>query len=272
MSSVRVAVLASGSSGNATVLEAGDTRVLVDCGLSLRQLTRRLAEVNLKIADLAAVVVTHEHGDHVAGLATLLRRYPMPVLATAGTLAALDLPEGVEAAPLQGGRAVRLGALELLPVATSHDAREPVALLAATDRCRVGLVTDTGVMTELLLERFAGCRGLFLEANHDPDLLRWGPYPWPLKQRIASRTGHLSNQQAQAAVERLAHDELEVVVAMHLSQENNRPELATHEIATPLRGARTQVLAAHHERPLVVELALSPTRHGQLHLFPPGNS
>jgi len=266
---VRVAVLASGSSGNATVVEAGGVRVLVDCGISLRQLGLRLAAAGLGVADLQAVLVTHEHSDHIAGLPTLLRRHPLPVLATRGTLAALELPDGIDVTELRSGAPIALGRLELVPVATSHDAGEPVAVIATGDGCRVGLVTDTGVMTGLLMERLAGCRGLFLETNHDQDMLRWGPYPWPLKQRIASRSGHLSNQQAQSAIERLAHGELEVVVGMHLSQENNRPELAARELALPLRGGATRVLTACQDRPLVVDLRGRPAPSGQLGLFDP---
>ncbi len=251
---MRVLVLASGSSGNAAVIEAEGVRVLLDCGLSLRQLSRRLAAVGLDLGSLNAILVTHEHSDHISGLGTLLRRHPLPLLATAGTLSAVELPDGAEVHVVRSGQPVKVGPLRLLPVGTSHDAKEPVAVMAATARCRVGFVTDTGVVTELLLERLAGCNGLFLEANHDLDMLRWGPYPWPLKQRIASRIGHLSNAQAQAAVERLAHGDLRVVVAMHLSQENNRPELAVCELSQPLKGASTQVVSAHRTRPVVVDL------------------
>jgi phosphoribosyl 1,2-cyclic phosphodiesterase len=265
---VRVSVLASGSSGNAVVIEARETRVLVDCGLSLRQLEHRLRLVGLGIADLDGVVVTHEHTDHTVGLATLLRRRRLPVMASTGTWTALEMPTSVEFEPLTSGQEVHVGSLRLLPVGTSHDANEPLAVVATEGSAKVGLVTDTGVVTELLLERLDGCRALFLETNHDPDLLRWGPYPWPLKQRIASRTGHLSNQQAQSAVERLAHAGLAAVVGMHLSRENNRPELAARELESPLRGSPVRVLTARQDEPIVVDLPEDPCRSGQLGLFP----
>lgn len=269
MSDVRVVVLASGSSGNAVVVEAGGTRVLVDCGVSLRQLERRLRVADLETRDLDAVVVTHEHTDHVAGLPTLLRRRPLPVMATAGTLALLPLSAAPTAETLTAGREARVGSLRLMPVSTSHDASEPISVVIADGNTRVGLVTDTGVMTELLLERLDGCSALLLESNHDLDMLRWGPYPWPLKQRIASRTGHLSNQQAQEAVERLAHSGLEFVVGMHLSRENNRPEIAARELAAPLRGSKVRVLTASQDEPLIVELPGDARRRGQLELFCP---
>jgi phosphoribosyl 1,2-cyclic phosphodiesterase len=150
-------------------------------------------------------------------------------------------------------------------VATRHDAAEPVGFVIRHGDCRVGLATDTGCVGEQLLEAFAGCRAVLLESNHDPDMLRFGSYPWPLKQRIAADTGHLSNTQAQQALERLCHPELEVVVGMHLSRENNRPELAGRELARPLEGSGVRVAVADQLRTLLIELAEADA--GQLSLF-----
>lgn len=248
------------------MVEADGTRVLVDCGISLRQLERRMREVGLEAAGLDAVVISHEHDDHVRGLEVFLRRYRLPVLATCGTASALHRHWGVEGS-LRAGRTHCCGRLEILPVATSHDAREPVGFIFAHRGARVALVTDTGTMGNALVEELIGCNALLLEANHDPDLLRYGPYPWALKQRIASSTGHLSNPQARAAVERLAHGGLELVVAMHLSQENNRPELAGEELARPLAGSRVSVEVARRDRPIVVEVGGAVCSRGQLSLF-----
>jgi phosphoribosyl 1,2-cyclic phosphodiesterase len=261
---VRITVLASGSSGNATVFEAGGTRLLVDAGLSYRQLQRRLHEVGLHVRDLSAVVLSHEHSDHVQGLEVLVRHLQGPVLATAGSAAALDPGLRVEGT-LVDGREMQLGALAVTPVATRHDAAEPVGFIVRHGDCKAGLATDTGCVGEALLEAFAGCRAVLLESNHDPDMLRVGPYPWPLKARIAADTGHLSNAQAQRAVERLCHPGLEVVVGMHLSRENNRPELAGRELARPVAGSEVRVAVADQLRPLLVELAAADA--GQLSLF-----
>jgi len=261
---VRIAVLASGSSGNATVFEAGGTRLLVDAGLSYRQLQRRMLEVGLHVRDLGAVVISHEHSDHVQGLDVLVRHIEAPVLATAGSAAALDPALGVEGT-LTAGRELRVGALSVTPVTTRHDAAEPVGFVVRHGDCKVGLATDTGCVGEELLEAFAGCRAVLLESNHDPDMLLVGPYPWPLKQRIAADTGHLSNLKAQRAVERLCHAGLEVVVGMHLSRENNRPELAARELARPFAGSGVRVAVADQVRPLLVELAAADA--GQLSLF-----
>lgn len=248
---MRLTVFASGSSGNALLVEAGATRVLLDCGVSCRRLSRYLADRGLRPDDLHGVVLSHEHHDHVSGLRTLLGRYTIPLLATAGTAAGLN-GSGSVAAVLASGRQVTIGELDLLPVATAHDAREPVAFVLRHGRLQVGVLTDTGAVTTLLRERLAGSHALLVEANHDVDMLRLGPYPWPLKQRIASRSGHLSNEQARILVESVAHGGLQTVVGMHLSAENNRPELAARELARPLAGSSVRVAVAQQSEPLEV--------------------
>jgi phosphoribosyl 1,2-cyclic phosphodiesterase len=250
---VRISVLASGSSGNAAILEADGTCVLIDCGLSYRQLVTRMRALGLDPARIEAVLLTHEHDDHVKGLELFLRRHKVPVLATAGTVTGMAWRPPA-AAPVLPGRGLKLGGVSVVAVPTSHDAREPVGFLIEGDGCRVGFVTDTGVVTELLSARFAGCDALLFECNHDRDLLRAGPYPWPLKQRIASRTGHLSNEQACAALERLAHSGLETVVAMHLSRTNNRPELVRRELAEVLAGSGVRLALASQDVALEVEV------------------
>jgi len=249
---MKVAILASGSAGNSLVVEGAGTRLLIDCGLSVRCLRQRLSGSRLDLDRIDALLLTHEHGDHVRGLEVLRRRFPMPVLATAGTALEIGLAPEVEA--LVAGREVTVGGIVALPVATSHDAREPVGFVLDDGRDRVGVVTDTGVASPELLERLAGCSALFLECNHDPDMLRLGPYPWPLKQRIASRTGHLSNWQCRDAVEVLAHDRLELVVAMHLSRENNLPGLVRQELSRVLAGSGVRVAVAAQDEVLAVEV------------------
>ncbi len=251
---MRVIVLASGSGGNALVVESAGTRVLVDCGLSLRALQKRMMAAALDLEGIEALLLTHEHSDHVRGLEMLTRRFAIPVLATEGTATAAGVPR--LAAKLASGRTVRIGDFQVLPVATCHDAREPVGFVFDDGQSRVGVVTDTGVATQLMVERLAGCHGLFIECNHDTDMLRLGSYPWPLKQRIASRMGHLSNEQTRDAVERLAHGCLEVVVGMHLSRENNLPALVRSELARPLAGSSVRVEVADQDETLVMEVGV----------------
>jgi phosphoribosyl 1,2-cyclic phosphodiesterase len=254
---VRIVVLASGSGGNAVVIEVDGACVLIDCGISYRQLATRMKSLGLEPGRIEAVLLTHEHEDHVKGLGVFLRRHPVPVLATVGTLEGMPL-QPPSPRPLASGREVRLGGLSVVPVQTCHDAREPVGFVLESGHRRVGLVTDTGVFTGLLAERLSECHAVLLECNHDRDLLRVGPYPWPLKQRIASRTGHLSNEQACAALERLAHSQLEVVVGMHLSQTNNRPEMVKRELSAVLAGSRVRLEVASQHSALAVEIGQDP--------------
>jgi len=233
---VEIAVLASGSSGNAVFVRSGESGVLVDAGISQLAIRRRLEAVGYPMEGISALLVTHEHSDHVGGIPVLLKRHPMPVWATAGTWSRLTVRSS-GGGELRSGRVLRLGGLQVLPVATSHDASEPVAFILDDGSVRVGICTDTGVVTPLLEERLKACDLLFLEANHDADMLRHGPYPWHLKQRIASRHGHLANHQAQEALARLVSPALRGVIAMHLSETNNLPGLAEECFAGVVNGA-----------------------------------
>jgi phosphoribosyl 1,2-cyclic phosphodiesterase len=222
---VEVVVLASGSSGNSTLVRSGGCSLLVDVGISALQIRRRMEQFGHTAAEVSAVLLSHEHSDHVRGLEVLLKRDPMAVWATAGTWSSVPV-HASSGGELSSGRSLRIGPFKVLPVATSHDAREPVAFMIDDGDHRLALCTDTGVFTGLLSQRLAGCDLLLIETNHDADMLRNGPYPWPLKQRIASRTGHLANHQSAEAVDRLRSSALKAVLGLHLSAENNLPELA----------------------------------------------
>jgi len=221
---VEVLVLASGSSGNSALIHAGDTAVLLDVGVSALQIRRRLEAFGRSPAEVSGILISHEHSDHICGLEVLLKRHRIPVWATRGTWSALTerTAGGGEAS---SGREFRIGDLRITPVATSHDAREPVAFVIDDGHHRLGVCTDTGIFTGLLEQRLAGCDVLLLETNHDADMLRNGPYPWPLKQRIASRVGHLANHQSGEALERLGWPGLRAVAGLHLSEQNNTPRL-----------------------------------------------
>jgi phosphoribosyl 1,2-cyclic phosphodiesterase len=222
---MEVLVMASGSSGNAAVVRSGGTSLMVDVGVSALQVKKRLEVFGRSPDEIDAVLLTHEHSDHVHGLDVFLRRHrAAPVWTTAGTWSQLGVrcDGGGE---LVSGKTVTFGSLRVTPVATSHDAAEPVALVFDDGHHCAALCTDTGTFTALLEQRFQGCELLLLETNHDTDMLRHGPYPWPLKQRIASRVGHLANHQSQEVVGRLNSPFLRAVVGMHLSAENNCPDL-----------------------------------------------
>ncbi len=233
---MEVLVLASGSNGNATLVSSGGTSLLVDAGVSALQVRRRLEAFGRSPSKISGVLLTHEHSDHVRGLEVLLKRHPVPVWATAGTWSALAV-RASRGGELVSGRVQRVGGLQVLPVATSHDAREPVALLIDDGTARVALCTDTGIFTALLAQRLAGCDVLLIETNHDADMLRHGPYPWSLKQRIASRLGHLGNHQASEAVEQVRSRALQAVVGLHLSEHNNLPDLARASVGAVVNGS-----------------------------------
>ena len=246
---LRFRSLASGSSGNATLIEASDglhrTRVLVDCGLGLRQLVARLAVEGIGPADLDGIFITHEHGDHIGCAPMLVARYGVPLWTSAGT-AQYAAFAGLESALnlVRDGQVFAIGGLQLHPFTVPHDAREPLQL-RCTDGDRVlGLMTDIGHVTGHALAALAGCHALVLESNHDVELLAQSRYPDFLKRRVGGQHGHLSNVQAAAALGALHHDRLNTVVAAHLSEHNNRPELVSRAFAAVLGCGEADVLLA----------------------------
>jgi len=219
--------LASGSKGNAVVVCSYRTRILLDAGLSARELVLRLEQTPVKAKQLDAVVISHEHTDHVRGLGTLSRRFDLPVYLTRGTLENLPPEIGhlADVRLFQAGVPFAVGDIRISPFALSHDAKDPAGFVLEHDTRRLGVCTDLGMVTQLVRTRLQGCHGLILEANHDPDLLFSGPYPLSLKQRIRSRHGHLSNADSFELLTSIYHDHLQVVLFAHLSEVNNRPEL-----------------------------------------------
>lgn len=247
---MRFCSLGSGSGGNATLVEASQgittTRVLIDAGFSERELTRRLARAGCTPADIDAVFVTHEHGDHVGCSLALARRHRIPLVMSRGTWRAVG-PEAWDASLLrltQCGAAMPLGDLELLPFAVPHDAQEPLQLCLSDGAVRLGIVTDLGSAPAAVATALQGCRALLLECNHDEAMLRAGPYPPMLKRRILGTHGHLSNEAAADLLARCRHAALGTVVAAHLSERNNSPALAREALARVLQGAANDIRVA----------------------------
>jgi len=256
--SVRVLPLGSGSRGNATLIEAGGTRLLVDAGLSARALAKRLEAIGVEPSSLSAIALTHEHSDHAAGAELLSKRHGIPLLCSHATLAAmdrspvhfaewLDLPEGGE---------VDLGGVRVMPFPIPHDAARPVGFVLKAEGLRIGVATDLGHATTLVIERLRGCDVLMIESNYDERMLRDGPYPWHLKQRVAGRMGHLSNTEAASLIRAAAGPDCHGVVLAHLSEKNNTPELARSSAARALEsvGARRvtmRVASARHPTPAI---------------------
>ncbi len=241
---MRFAYLASGSRGNALVVSHGDTHLLVDCGLSLRRTRTALARLGLAPEALSAVLVTHEHSDHVAGVRRLVERWGLPVWATAGTLVAAGLDDLPQARLIRPERPFVVAGLEIHPFTVPHDAREPVQFVFEDGRARLGVLTDCGHPSAHVRAMLDGCDGLILECNHDPERLARGSYPPPVKARVGGHWGHLSNPQAQALLASLDQRRLRRVVAAHLSERHNTPELARAALAAALDCAAEEIQVA----------------------------
>lgn len=237
--SLKYYTLASGSSGNAVYVGGSKTGVLVDAGLSGREIAGRLAEQKICPEDLAGVLVTHEHRDHIKGVGIISRRFDLPVYATAGTWQGMEKEIGAIAEAnkrhLDIGECLEIGDLQIEVLATSHDALEPAAFAFHHREESLGLVTDTGKITASIRKNVTGCSALIMEANHDATMLRCGPYPVYLKRRVASVVGHLSNQMSGEALSELITGKTGQVVLAHLSAENNRPALALNTVTEVLK-------------------------------------
>ncbi len=233
---MRFASLGSGSEGNALVVEVGDTRILLDCGFSLRETQARLGRLGLTPDDLSAIIVTHEHSDHIGGVARLAARHHLPVWLSYGThafLAGLDqVPDDCHLFDSHNPFAV--GGLSVQPFPVPHDAREPAQFVFSDGDARLGVLTDTGCSTPHIEAMLSGCHALLLECNHDADMLANGPYPASLKRRVAGKLGHLDNDAAAALLRALDTSRLQHILAAHLSSKNNTPELAKQALAQVL--------------------------------------
>ncbi|WP_085316032.1 MBL fold metallo-hydrolase [Derxia lacustris] len=250
---MRYSSVGSGSEGNALVIEAlasgRATRVMLDCGFGVRELGRRLEARGIDPASLDAVLITHEHGDHGAGAARFARRYRVPVYSSHGTGMALRLNEeaDVDWRVLCSHTAFALGDLQITPFPVPHDAREPTQFTFSDGRSKLGVLTDAGSITACILAMLAGCDGLVLECNHDPDLLAGSAYPSSVRRRIAGDYGHLSNGTAARILASIDRSHLKRLHAAHLSRQNNRAELAAGALAEVLGCTAAEIEIADQE-------------------------
>ena len=232
---MRFTCLGSGSAGNALVVESGRTRLMMDCGFGVGETRERLERVGLAPSDLAGVVVTHEHGDHLGGVAAFAAKHSVPVYLTRGT--ARWLPEDFPTElirPIDSHSSFGVQDILVEPFPVPHDAREPVQYVFGDGNVRLGVVTDLGSPTHHVAEKLSNCHALVVECNHDLDLLWNGSYPFALKQRVAGRFGHLDNRSAAALVRDLERSCLRHIIAAHLSEQNNKPALAITALAEAL--------------------------------------
>jgi phosphoribosyl 1,2-cyclic phosphodiesterase len=235
---LRFASLASGSGGNCLVAQAADTVVLVDCGLNLKDTERRLARAGLQPGDVDAILVTHEHGDHAGCVFDFAAAHGVAVHLTFGTLRALKsegrLHDGIRTETVRGQEAFAVGALEVMPFTVPHDAAEPVQYVVSDGAARLGVLTDIGISTRHVERMLSGLDALVLECNYDRDMLWGGAYPKWLKERIGGPFGHLDNRESARLLGALDCSRLKHVIAAHLSQHNNKPELAAAALAGAL--------------------------------------
>ncbi len=245
-SRLRVCVLASGSKGNAIWIADGRTQILFDAGLSGIEIQRRCQSKGLDPTQLNAIIVSHEHADHIQSVGVLSRRFQVPIYISQKTekISGHLLGKVADIRHFNCGTAFSVSSLDVSPFSIPHDAEDPAGFTINSSGIKIGIATDLGVATAMVKERLKACHILILEANHDPEMLIKGPYPWPLKQRIQGRTGHLSNTDSRKLLSDLKHDGLQHVVLAHLSETNNTPEKARSEVGQALSGDRTQLHVA----------------------------
>lgn len=252
-------VLGSGSKGNSLYIESGQTSILIDAGFSGKELVKRMALHGKQPNDLDGLFLSHEHGDHIKGAGVLSRRCQLPVYANSGTFQGSDkvvkkLHKRIE---FETGSVTELQDLTIRSFRISHDTLDPVGYLISDGRFSVACCTDTGTVSQLIRMRLSNCDALILEFNHDPGMLKSGPYPFSLQQRVRSNQGHLANEDAADFLQSLVHDTLQYVVLAHLSETNNTPAIA--------RKSAQRVLAPEHHSLLHVADQYEPTKLFDLH-------
>ena len=249
---MRVWLLGSGSRGNAVILESGGSRLLIDAGLAPSVLVARMRSVDIAPESIEAVVVTHEHTDHVRGVRALCQRFGWASYATTGTIGACRDLSTCNTVAFRAGDGFSIGDLDLLSVKSSHDAAEPIVLVATSrsSGARTGIAYDLGVATQSIADAMRDLDMLILEANHDELMLHAGPYPASVRARISGRHGHLSNGRAGQLAREVAHANLRQIVLAHLSEKCNTPRAAMTDVSSAISGARFRgrLSAAHQDR------------------------
>ena len=226
--------LGSGSRGNSTIIETDGTAILVDCGFSMRETERRLQRLSREIQQVSAILVTHEHGDHVRGVASLAKKYSIPVWSSRGTAKAAELDELESWHCIDIHQEFEINSIHIQPVPVPHDAREPCQFIFSDGDWRVGVLTDTGSITPYIEEQYSACDAFILEANHDEEMLANGSYPPSLKHRVGGNFGHLNNGQAKDLLNAIDISKLQYLVASHISDKNNTVALARDKMSEAL--------------------------------------
>lgn len=240
---LQFASLGSGSKGNATLVKTDNVLLMVDCGFTVKETERRLQRLGHQPEDVDAVLVTHEHSDHIKGVGPFSRKYRTPVYATHGTALHDSLTNVANISIVNCHQSLQISGVDVSPVAVPHDAREPCQYLFSHRQKTFGLLTDLGSITSHVCERYSSCDGLMLESNHDSRMLAMGPYPHSLKQRVSGQWGHLNNQQAAQLLTQIQIEKLQHLVISHISEQNNTEQLA-REAITAVYGEEKPLLLA----------------------------
>ncbi|MCW8982911.1 MAG: MBL fold metallo-hydrolase [Gammaproteobacteria bacterium] len=247
---MRFSMLGSGSKGNATLVQSGTTTVMVDCGFTIKETERRLQRLNVKPAEICAILVTHEHGDHISGVGPFARKYHIPVHMTRGSWVPHRMGNLPQHHIFCCHSPFEIGELTIQPFPVPHDAREACQFTFRNNGKKLGILTDTGKITPHIEESLDGCDALILETNHDLQMLRDGPYPPSLQARVGGDLGHLSNQQSAALLEKIETGRLQHLVIAHLSEQNNLAEHAISALSTSGNYPQEQIAVADQEQGL----------------------
>lgn len=235
---MRFASLGSGSAGNALVVEVNRTKLLLDCGFSIKETLARLGRLDLNPADLSGIVITHEHDDHAGGAFKLAAKYKIPVWLTYGTLKMAERyfpsQHDLQLNVIDSHTVIAIADIQVSPYPVPHDAREPIQCVFSDGNLTLGVLTDVGKATPHIVSKLSGCNALMLECNHDADMLQNGPYSWSLKKRVGGDLGHLANLDSANLLSKLDNSQLQHIVAAHLSAKNNTPLLARSALADVL--------------------------------------
>jgi phosphoribosyl 1,2-cyclic phosphodiesterase len=246
-----VCVLASGSKGNSIFISDGNANILIDAGLPGSEIERRLKSKGLSPADLDGILVSHEHEDHIRGVGVLSRRFDLPVYMSQKTAQAgasrLGKIHDAMMRHFECGAEFAINSLKIRPFSLSHDAKDPAGFTVRQNGTKIGIATDLGIATNMVKTHLKDCALLILEANHDPEMLMNGPYPWYLKQRVRDRTGHLSNEESKELLAEIRHERLSHVILAHLSETNNTASKALNVVGEALNQSKTRLTAARQD-------------------------
>ncbi len=244
---MRFASLGSGSRGNATLVQSGSTTIMLDCGFSLRETEQRLLALGIKANEISAILVTHEHSDHIKGVGAFARKHKTPVWLTYGTAQSAKFGEIPQIRHLAVETDFKVGDITVTPFTVPHDAVEPCQYRFSNGKHLLGVLTDTGMITSHIVDILSGVSAMLLECNHDTAMLMESDYPESLKQRVAGNYGHLNNQQAADLLKQMDTGKLAYIAGMHLSENNNTPQLVKEALSGALSWQTGQIEVAHQE-------------------------